>query len=318
MVVRYAGLVTVAAVAAVALGAPAASAGTGGSGAAPIPGIAFVRAGSIYRLSGAHLTRLTRDTDDNRPRFSPDGARIAFGHARGLWVMNADGTGRRAVATGTIGGADWSPDGTQLAFPAPSCTGLTGVFTVPAAGGAVRPLFPLECRDQPVPSGRPAAASRGDLAARLRTDASVAWSPDGTRVAFPGGECLAVLDNCLTVGTVDTGDEQVVAGYGGGGEVYSGFAVIPAWRPDGQRLAWTSARDGQNVHLVEAGPTGAGTRTVGVPLDREMTYAGTGYAVVTGQYRGASWLLRVDLATGARTPLAQGSQPSVLQVGGGA
>jgi TolB protein len=314
MVVRYAGLALVGAAVAVGLGAPA-SAGTGG-GTAPIPRVAFVRTGSIYLLTGTHVTRVTHDTDDSRPRYSPDGTLVAFGHAGRLWVMNADGTGRHAVATGTVGGADWSPDGTRLAFEAPGCNGLNGVFAVAPTGGKPRPLFPVQCRDVPVPAPAAPVKPTGDLATRLRADVSVAWSPDGTRIAFPGGECLAILDDCLTVGTVATGDEQMVAGYGGGGQIGSGFAVLPAWRPDGKRLAWTGVQKGGPVHVVEADPTGKASRTIGVALDRELSYAGTGYAVVTGQYQGASWLFEINLGTGACTRLAQGSQPSVLGVGG--
>jgi hypothetical protein len=32
---------------------------------------------------------------------------------------------------------------------------------------------------------------------------------------------------------------------------------------------------------------------------------------VTGQYNGGSWVMLVNLATGAHTPFHQGSQPSV-------
>jgi Tol biopolymer transport system component len=285
--------------------------------AAPGHRVAYVRAGSIYVLSGTTESRLTRDADDTRPRWSPDGTRIAFGHAGRLWVMNADGTGRRAVATGATGGAGWSPDGRWLAFAAPGCTGVDGVFKVAATGGAPGALFPATCRGTAQPAAARRARAGGDLPARLRADSAVAWSPDGTRIAFRGGECLAMVDDCLTVGEVSSGAEQVIAAYGGGGQVFSGFAVIPSWRPDGQRLAWTAAQDGDSpettspVHLVEADPSGGGARTVGVPLDRELAYAGAGTGVLTGQYHGASWLFTIDLATGARTPLAQGSQPSV-------
>ena len=113
--------------------------------------VAFVRAGSIYVLSGTATLRLTRDTDDSRPRWSPDAARIAFGHAGRLWVMNSDGTGRHAVASGPAGGAAWSPDGSRLAFAAPGCTGIEGVFAVAAAGGTPQALFPVVCRGRAAP-----------------------------------------------------------------------------------------------------------------------------------------------------------------------
>ncbi len=300
MVVQYLG---VAVVAGMLVGTPAP--------AAQPHRIAYVRAGSIYVLSGATATRLTRDADDTRPRWSPDGRRIAYGHAGRLWVINADGTGAVPVATGQVGGADWSSDGRWLAFTAPGCTGTPGVFRVSATGGIPQALFPASCRGSAPPAAAPRHGASGSLPARLRADGSVAWSPDGTRIAFPGGDCLAVADDCLTVGDVASGTEQAVAVYGGGGEILSGFAVVPAWRPDGQRLSWTAAREGEAVHVVEADPPGTRARSVGVPLDREMVYDGTGRGVLTARYRGGSWIIAVDLATGARTPLVQGSQPSV-------
>jgi TolB protein len=302
--IRYCGFAVLGAAVAVMVGTPAHAAG-------PVSGhrIAYVRAGSVYVLSGATETRLTRDTDDTRPRWSPDGTRIAYGHGGRLWVMNADGTGRRALTTGSASGAAWSPDGTKLAYAARGCTGLDGVFTVPAGGGAPQALFPADCRGKPVPAPTPMPRPSGDLAARLRLDGAVAWSPDGTRIAFRGGQCLGVYDDCLTVGTVATGGEEVVDAYGGGGQS-SGFAVVPAWSPDGRHLSYTTERDGTPIHVVEADLAAESNRTVGVPLDREMAYAGAGVGILTGRYRGASWVVAVDLATGTRTPLKPGSQPS--------
>jgi Tol biopolymer transport system component len=132
------------------IGAPAQAAPAGSA-----QRVAFVRAGSVHVRSGATESRLTRDADDTRPRWSPDGTRIAYGHAGRLWVMNADGTGSHALTGGPAGGADWSPDGRWLAFAAPGCTGIDGVFKVAAAGGTPEALFPASRR-----RGRPGGPRR--------------------------------------------------------------------------------------------------------------------------------------------------------------
>ncbi|TDD87798.1 serine/threonine-protein kinase [Actinomadura darangshiensis] len=72
---------------------------------------------------GGAWTRLTTDgVRSVDPEWSPDGTKIAF--TRGpdststIWTMNADGSGPRAVTTGTADDMDpaWSPDGRWIAY----------------------------------------------------------------------------------------------------------------------------------------------------------------------------------------------------------
>src|SRR5690606_33892410 len=113
-------------------------------------------------------------TDESRPAWSADGARIAYastaGGNRDIWTMRADGSDKRRI-TGT---ADldteptWSPDGGRIAFRRSSDTLGSDVWIVPAAGGTATRL------------------------ARAGGQRLPAWSPDGTLIAFvegaPGGQ----------------------------------------------------------------------------------------------------------------------------------
>jgi Tol biopolymer transport system component len=282
--------------------------------------VAYVRSGDVYVSKGATEIRLTTDGGYSRPRWSPNGTQLAFVKAGQLWTMKADGSAKRRLTTRHAAGASWSPDSTSIAFASMSCTGGPGVFQISttAAGAQPRVLFPSECRSAalPVDSATPAAAS-GSLTDRLRTDDAVAWSPDGARVAFRGGDCESIYDACLSVGTVATGGEKTVAAYGGGSLQNSGFAVVPSWRADGAKLAWTAyqqgetAADNQPVHLVEYDTITGAKRTVGTTLDRELAYVDAVRGAVTSQYNGGSWVTMVNLANGARTPFHKGSQPSV-------
>jgi len=287
--------------------------------------VAYVRSGDVWVSRGATETRLTTGGGWSRPRFSPDGGTIALLKGGQLWTMRADGKAPRRLTTRAASGPSWSPDGTTIAFASLSCSGGPGVYRISATtpGAAPTVLFPAYCREEELPAepvSAPKAATSGSLSERLRTDDAVAWSPDGTRVAFRGGDCESTYDNCLTVGTVATGGEKTVAAYGGGSLQTSGFAVVPNWRPDGRKLAWTAYQKGETVaeneplHVVEYDTVTGAKRTVGASLDRELAYVDARRGVATGTYRKGSWVMVVDLATGARTPFHQGSQPSVQPV----
>jgi hypothetical protein len=140
---------------------------------------------------------------------------------------------------------------------------------VAGSGGTPVSLLPTSpCAGKP---GRADAiggiqSTGGTLARRMKRDGTVARSLDGRKIAFRGGDCEGVFDDCLTVATVATGAEAAVDAYGGGGEVRGGFAVAPARRPDGARLSWTAyTEDSAPVHVTEATPAGTGRRTVGAP-----------------------------------------------------
>ncbi|MBM2621505.1 PD40 domain-containing protein [Actinoplanes sp. LDG1-06] len=284
--------------------------------------VAYVRNGDIYVSKGATEKRLTTGGNQARPRWSPDGKSIAFLKGGYLFVMKADGTGQRRLTTRAAAGPSWSPDGRSIAFASLSCSGGPGVYKIAATGKAApEVLFPRDCRGEDLPAEpAPVTARAGSLTERLRTDDAVAWSPDGTRVAFRGGDCESVYDACLSVGELATGGEQTVAAYGGGSLQTRGFAVVPSWRADGAKLAWTASQEGetkaddQPVHVVEYDTKTRAKKTVGGTLDREMAYLSTGRAAITGQYRNGSWVILVDLARNKRTPFHEGSQPSVQPV----
>ena len=79
---------------------------------------------SIYliEVDGSNLRRLTENTGDQAPDWSPDGSQIAFDTTRDgnfdIYVMNADGSNQRRLTNhfNVDSRPSWSPDGRRIVF----------------------------------------------------------------------------------------------------------------------------------------------------------------------------------------------------------
>ncbi len=157
------------------------------------------------------------DANDSRigelPAYSPDGQTIAFVRLGEIWLMNADGSNQRRLATPAEGFSPaWSPDGARLVFSRSSQFGID-VWIMNADGSSQVQLTKDELDESPAwgATNRIAfertvfdnAAHRdifimdaadangdgtGDNLANITNnpanDRKPAWSPDASRIAF--------------------------------------------------------------------------------------------------------------------------------------
>ena len=202
--------------------------------------------------------------------WSPDGRRLAFGKAPvdnpTLWIVNADGSGERAVPNGAgLGHPDWSPDGTRIA----ATDQATATFAILRPDGTQRVDFPGTF---PGGTGRPSWSRNGsallfttadtiraiDVSTQVITNVAVPsahfvfaprWSPDGTRIAF-----VARTDrfNGIYVVNADGSNEHLIV---------DGFIQSEAvWSPDGQKVVYAAAiTGGLPIDIYIASSDGTGT-----------------------------------------------------------
>jgi Tol biopolymer transport system component len=151
---------------------------------------------------------------DSIGAWSPDGSRIAVHGARGIDVINADGTGRVTIAR-DAGNPSWSPDGSRIAFTRARSfqqsryytTTLASVYVVGADGRGERRLTgPLPGEKGSTRDGTPYDSSR-----------SAVWWPDGSRLFFSRSDKAYVMN----------GDGTCEQPFG----PRNLFLGEPAWRP---------------------------------------------------------------------------------------
>lgn len=240
------------------------------------------------------VAQVTHGTNHHRyPRWSPDGARIAFDADRSrrfdVYIMHADGTNAiNAAPTGEyvweFAIPNWSPDGERIVFQ-----------------GAHHPdeyyrpyIRHLNATSLRPPPGREIPPLDIDLDGHV---IHPAWSPDGARLVVTATEdeetwSLYVLE--LDDDRV-TGDPVRITGDGLN-------AYFPAWSPDGERIAFSGVREDENddVYIVDA--DGGNLRNMTVfeaASDWQPTWLPDGSGIIFASDRDGDYdLYTLDLENG--------------------
>lgn len=231
--------------------------------------------------------------------WSPDGTRLLFEDAAGLWLVEASGTIVRSlpfedlcpVGCATVGGYRFSPDGAVIAFVRPPIATPGGevIALVDVATGHVTEIA--------------STAPEGNDAPH--------WSPDGTRLTFarqPGGPAGATL---YMVNADGSNLHQYVP--------LDMYAIEPRWSPDGSLIAFLSAdveEDGGEIYVVA--PDGTGLRrltTDGSSIRPEWTSEGrivfarkVADPTAPPGYELELWIMDADGANQAKLPVEDVSQ----------
>ncbi|MFN0024953.1 MAG: amidohydrolase family protein [Parvularculaceae bacterium] len=218
--------------------------------------VAFDLLGDIYvmPITGGAPRRIAEGLPfEMQPKFSPDGSKIAFTSDRGggdnLWVMNRDGSDKRAVTKETfrlLSSPDWSDDGQYLIgrkhFTTGRSLGTGEVWLYHLGGGDGVALVKKPNETYQKELGEPAFAPGGN---------ALYFSRNTT----PGDTFEYAQDSNGEVFAIDrfdvaTGETTRIAGGAGG-------AVRPTPSPDGKWLAFVKRERGRSKLYLKDLATGA-------------------------------------------------------------
>lgn len=286
--------------------------------------------------------RLEAVAATERPRqceVSPDGLTVAFMLDRDssdVWTIAVD-TGRLTRVTTDRplapywddGNAQWSPDGTRLAY-----TTAGGVWVVPVGGGVATEVCAGSGAKWLDDERLVVGITRGDTTVLAVVDLADPWPRPITGAGtHAGADYVAVEvspDRSRVVYTIHHRDDlhctSLHVAHLAGGETitvahWPGFQLrSPAWSPDGTMLAFTSEMPGwYEVFVVSATGTGLRQVTSGEADFGDLSFTPDGSTLVgTRARQGVTDLVTIEVSSGEVELVAAGgtwSSPRLLPDG---
>ena len=234
--------------------------------------------GDIYVASPEaghiNLTK-TPGINERHPSWSPDGTRIVFSvyskdtADRGIWMMNADGSGRWRLADLPLcRDFAWSPDGTRIAFT--YATRLKGVhfhsgpgsfsdiYIINADGTDLRPVTATELLGEYRPKWHPTE----DMLVFERYDGHYELTPYGGEVGtpeeyLPGYEGQGPYETRIWISLAEGLQLQVTHAFPDWYSKPHRHDRLPFFTPDGHHIFFHTDRLGKGAAFVRI-PIGGG------------------------------------------------------------
>ena len=175
----------------------------------------------VIGADGTNPVQLTFGGGDTNPAWSPDGKKILYTSGGGsephIYLMNPDGSGQQRLFINDTSilseyGAVWSPDGTRVAF-----VGVTQSVSDPES-------YDSNIYTAKVDGSEPPALVVADAS----YESELAWSPDGTKLAYTRMFGESVIHFANLNGT-PSGMAPLTDGE---------HNSSPSWSPDGSQLAF--------------------------------------------------------------------------------
>lgn len=169
----------------------------------------------VYAVAGPFKGTLKDLGCGNVPTWSPDSRQIAYmlnggnpcGEEGGVWIMNADGTGRHRIGDGSY--VRWSPDGKEICYHGYS------------ADGDALHFYNLE------------TGMTRKILKRVNIEfGGATWSPDSKKVVF-----MALVNGKQEVSTIDVdGNPASLKVLYRETRMDKNLIGPPSWSPDGKKL----------------------------------------------------------------------------------
>lgn len=208
--------------------------------------------------------------------WAPDSRRMAYSHNQELWVANADGTNKNKIVAKRADfivccGVGWNPKAELIAF-------------IGSTGGPEESLWLV----------KPDGSELRKIADRPASGTPLAWSHDGTRLAFTR----------TGVEVYDVATATLKTLYG------QPASPMVSWSPDDSRLAFMGGNHGSMYDIINADGTGrrsiAGTDKVTAFLQ----WAPTGDQILfSSRYEAQIWTVGAD--SGAQRKIVDGCDTAV-------